>query len=95
LNELRYLIVEEGTPSGGISSEYGTFPSLIIIDLNFNVFTGTIPYYLRSEILILQFVQLEGNTLPEEMRNNSYLSACFIASLSLDIFSCFVIFGHF
>lgn len=62
LDDLRFLILEQGTTSGPIPSAFGDFESLLVLDMDFNELTGPIPEELYNARTIQQ-LDLNNNTL--------------------------------
>jgi len=66
LDELRFFILEQGSISGPIPSDYGLFGKLLIFDMDFNDLTGPIPDEL-FDMKNLQQLDLNDNMLSGEL----------------------------
>jgi len=69
LNQLKYLVLEEGFLSGTIPPEIGDLARLEVIDLNFNILRGPIPtnFYRLNR---LQQLDLNDNELTGSINTN-------------------------
>jgi len=88
LNELRYLIIEEGQTGGPIPSELGLLSGLIVLDLNFNVLQGTIPEEIYTGLHLLFQLDLNDNlltgTISPAVSNLSYLDFLQLENNNID-----------